>query len=287
MRISVIVSTVGRVDPLRTLFESLAAQTHRDFQVLVVDQNPPGTLEPLVAEYAGRFALHHLRSPRGASRGRNVGLEHAAGEVIAFPDDDCWYHPNLLAEIDLRLRDHPDWDGVTVRSLGPSGAPNALRWPARPGFVTRYGVWHQAIEYTMFFRRRVTARVGPFNVELGVGAGTPWGAGEGTDYLLRSLEAGYLIRYCPDLGVFHPDPAPRSDHRTRPKVTAYARGGGRVLRDHKFPWWYCAFHVSRPLAAAIVCRLTGRAAAAATYFARARALAEGLWRPRWQEEQAG
>ncbi len=277
MRFSLIVCTLNRIAPLERLLESLIRQTHSNFEVLVVDQNPPGTLDRTLDRYSGRLELHHLRSQKGASRARNAGLAIASGEVMAFPDDDCWYPDGLLAEVASQLDKHADWDGLTTRSLGPLGESNELRWQSEPGFVSRYGVWSQAIEYTIFLRRRVTEAVGLFNEELGVGAGTPWGAGEGTDYLLRCLRAGFRLRYCPDIGVHHPDPAPRSDPAARSKAVAYARGGGRVLRDHGFPWWYCAYHVARPLAASMVCGLTGRAAAALTHLARARALAEGMW----------
>jgi glycosyltransferase involved in cell wall biosynthesis len=40
MRFSLIVATIGRTAELRSLFESPAVQTHRDFEVIVVDQNP-------------------------------------------------------------------------------------------------------------------------------------------------------------------------------------------------------------------------------------------------------
>ena len=54
----------------------------------------------------------------------------------------------------------------------------------------------------MFLRREVV-RDYSFDESLGVGAGTPWGAGEETDYLLRLLEDGHRIFYDPAIAIWH------------------------------------------------------------------------------------
>ena len=101
--LSLVVCTVGRVEPLARLLDSLLAQTRRDFEVLLVDQNPPGTLDELVARVAGKLDIKHLRSERGLSRARNVGLAAVNGEIVCFPDDDCWYPTELVAEVVARF----------------------------------------------------------------------------------------------------------------------------------------------------------------------------------------
>ena len=56
-------------------------------------------------------------------------------------------------------------------------------------------------------RRHVVDRVDGFDNSLGIGAGTPWGSGEDTDYLLRCLDAGVAVYNDVNLIVRHPTPA--------------------------------------------------------------------------------
>src|ERR1035438_859368 len=89
--ISLVISTLGRTTPLERLFESLLTQEHKNFEVIVVDQNRDNRLDPLFEGRRWPFPLRRLRTPDqlGASRGRNVGWRSAKGAVIVFPDDDC------------------------------------------------------------------------------------------------------------------------------------------------------------------------------------------------------
>ena len=105
--VSLLVCTKGRSAQLERLFDSLLLQTHRDFEVVLVDQNEPGTLEPIVGRYRDRLVIDHARSAPGLSRARNVGLARCRGDLVAFPDDDCWYPPGLVAELVRMFAEHP------------------------------------------------------------------------------------------------------------------------------------------------------------------------------------
>ena len=92
--ISLVVSTKGRVAEIAALFESLLADASAPYEVILVDQNEDGRLDALAGEWAPRLPLRHLRSTQGgANAGRNLGLRHARGDLVAFPDDDCLFPP--------------------------------------------------------------------------------------------------------------------------------------------------------------------------------------------------
>src|ERR1039457_7675625 len=103
--ISLIVATVNRVNELERLLDSLDSQTYKDFEIIVVDQNPDDRLVSIFQRHQS-LSIHHLRSARGLSRARNVGLPDAKGEIIGFPDDDCWYPQQLLAHIKQAFNVH-------------------------------------------------------------------------------------------------------------------------------------------------------------------------------------
>ena len=47
----------------------------------------------------GMLRLELVESARGLSRARNAGLRMIAGDIVSFPDDDCWYPPDLLQRV--------------------------------------------------------------------------------------------------------------------------------------------------------------------------------------------
>ena len=88
MRVSVVICTLNRADALAATLECLRLQHHDDFEVIVVNgPSTDGTAERL-ASLDG--AIRRLDNPeRNLSRSRNLGVAAAAGELVAFLDDDA------------------------------------------------------------------------------------------------------------------------------------------------------------------------------------------------------
>jgi len=240
MKFSLVLATVGRHDEIGLFLASLDAQSYRDFELIVVDQNDDDGLVPLLRMYGTKFALRHVRSARGLSRARNVGLKLASGDVIAFPDDDCWYPSGLLKQVAGILNADPALDGISGRFTDGEGRSDG-RWLERSMMLNRYNVWHGATSITIFLRRHVVASVGQFNESLGVGAGTAWGASEETDFLLRSLRRGHKLKFMRDLILHHPVKTAGFDDSARTRQQKYEAGIGRVMRINAYPPWYFPF----------------------------------------------
>ncbi len=251
MHFSLLLATYGRTLELHTFLESLAGQTCRDFEVIVVDQNADDRVASVIAPYAQRVPIRRLRAPQGHSRAFNAGLRHVRGSVVAFPDDDCWYDPDLLERVAGFFRRHPEWAGLTGREIVEPGFTSGGRWDRRPGPVTRGNVWRRAITFSIFLRRELAQSL-RFDESLGVGAGTPWGAGEETDYLLRALQQGCRIYYDPSVGVWHKGRNGPYTVEVYAKMRQYGRGVGRVLRKHRTPLGRVAAHLIRPLGGALL-----------------------------------
>jgi GT2 family glycosyltransferase len=196
-----VVATVGRVDELGRLLTSLERQTHRAFTVLVVDQNDDDRIRQVLGSHSG-LEVARLESPPGLSRGRNVALGRLHAEVVAFPDDDCAYPKDLLERVGRTLAERPELDGLTGRAVAEDGSSSAS-WETEGAVLTRDNLWNRAISFTIFLRREVVARVGPFDEQLGLGSGTPWHSGEEIDYLIRALATGARVEYDPSLVVRH------------------------------------------------------------------------------------
>ncbi len=257
LRFHLVLATRGRTAELERFLASLAAQERDGVRLTVVDQNPDERLEPLVARHRTRVSLDRIRSEPGASRARNAGLG-GDEEVVAFPDDDCWYPPGLLDRVAAELDAHPEWDGLGGRSLDAAGKPSAARWDARAGDVTRRNAWRRGLNFTLFLRRRVVEAVGPFDEELGVGSRGLYQAGEETDYLIRAVDLGFRIHYDPSLVVHHPEPLASPGGLNPARAEGYGRGMGRVLKKHRFPAPFALYFCARPLAGAVVALASGR-----------------------------
>lgn len=102
--VSVVMPTYGRTDTLERAINSVRRQTYANIEILVVDDNEPGS------EYASKVAeivsklncenLHLVTQPRhiNGAAARNAGIRAAKGEFVAFLDDDDFFMPNKLEE---------------------------------------------------------------------------------------------------------------------------------------------------------------------------------------------
>lgn len=277
MRFSLILATVDRVDEVRRFLASLCRQTYKDFELIVVDQNTDDRLKELLETVEPTMSVRHLRSQRrGLSRARNLGLRYVSGDVVAFPDDDCWYRPDTLGAVAQYLLANPAVDGISGRSVDESGKTSQGRFARERSRVDRIGVWGCGISYTIFLRSELVRRIGEFDESLGVGSGTVFGSGEETDYLIRAVEAGAVLDYLPEHVVHHPETGLLFDETSRRKGFHYGAGMGRVLRKHRYPLWYRGRAVLRPFGGACLAAAKGRFAETQFYLARALGRLKGL-----------
>ncbi|HLN22584.1 MAG TPA: glycosyltransferase family A protein [Patescibacteria group bacterium] len=259
-KLSLVVSTLGRTAPIQTLLESLAAQDFTDFEVIFADQNRDDRLVEIVASANWRFPIRHHRMPGvvGVSRGRNAGIALASGEFLLFPDDDCWYPPWFLSRAERLIRER-DCTVLAGRAADEAGRSINGRYEINATRIDRQNIWTTQIEWVVFFHRRVFAAIGGYDEDVGPGAGTPWGASEGQDLMLRVLQAGFTAYFEPSLYGHHPVlPVRTAEPETVRKGRSYARGMGHVLRRHGFGRANAAYWVSRPALGALLNLLRGR-----------------------------
>jgi glycosyltransferase involved in cell wall biosynthesis len=248
MKFSLVMATLGRRTEVEHLFGTLIDQTYKNFELIVIDQNDDDRVRSLVADYSDRLEIVYLRSEKGLSRARNVGLCHIRGDVVCFPDDDCWYHPTTLEYVARRFEIEPGLSGLTGCSVDAGGEPSQGRWATEQLVVDRYNVWTCATSYTIFLSAAAVSQAGQFNEELGVGSGTRWGAGEEINYLLGVIDAGMRVCYDPALRIFHPEPLQVLDEKAFSRVKLYNRGFGRVLGLNVYPSYFVLYLISRSVA---------------------------------------
>jgi glycosyltransferase involved in cell wall biosynthesis len=218
---------------LRDALASIRALESSDvsFEIIIGDNG--ATTARQVQAIAAEFGARYVAAPRrGASCARNVGLQAATGEFVAFlDDDDAWLptHLNLhIAVLDAR----PDLDGVfgqfvyTDEHLRPREAPLPEDMTSEPiellrrmlsGFFPQIG--------TLVVRKGTCDYIGLFDEAL-IG-------GQDLDWMLRIARAKRL-------GFVK---TPSVLFRSRPRVTFDALQRRRVWFDrrvfltHAIPEW--------------------------------------------------
>jgi GT2 family glycosyltransferase len=234
--LSVIVCTRDRGEALATCLTALEAQRRPPGEIIVVDNSADANAAGVCA---ARPTVRYVHEPRpGLSFARNAGIAAAAGQLVAFTDDDVTPQANWTAEIvrafagssaeaitglvlPVRLDTEPQRTFELV--TGSFGARfHPLLFDSR-FFAETVGdgaqVWRIGAGANMAFRRSVFDRIGGFDTRLGAGAS---GCSEDSEFWYRILATGGSCFYEPRAVVLH-------DHRAdwpglKRQMRAYMNG---------------------------------------------------------------
>ena len=235
------VSTIGR-PALADLLASAAGSSRPPAAVAIANQS--GGELPIDTQ-AYPFPVSVVPSSGGVSRGRNDAAAALPDtvEILAFPNDDTTYPPATLEAVAGRFARA---DAPAALACDPANTHVLAPLPPAGVALDRYTVW-RAIEWAIFVDRAVFRAHGGLRDDLGTGAPAPWQSGEGTDLLLRLLDAGMRVEAAPDIAV-HGVGERRglADEEFVAKHRRYARGTGYVYRVHRYPGWVRARSVVAP-----------------------------------------
>jgi glycosyltransferase involved in cell wall biosynthesis len=95
-RISIIIPTYNRGSLIQATLESIRQQTYTDYEVIIVDDASQDNTVTWIAQHYSQYRLISLPNNRGGAAARNVGLQVAQGEFIAFLDHDDQWLPDYL-----------------------------------------------------------------------------------------------------------------------------------------------------------------------------------------------
>lgn len=107
-RISIIVPVYNAELYLRQCIDSILAQTHTDFELILVDDGSTDHSADICDEYAAfdkRIRVLHQKNS-GQAAARNLGVKNSTAEWIAFADSDDIIHPQMLAILSKGIEKH-------------------------------------------------------------------------------------------------------------------------------------------------------------------------------------
>jgi glycosyltransferase involved in cell wall biosynthesis len=202
--VSLIVATIGRPLELDRLLHSLCLESIDEKQVIIVNQAPADVRQAVwevVDRYSSLLKIEYVvDNGRGLSRARNRGLSLATMDIVAFPDDDCWYSGAVLSTV-LRKFEADDRLGIAVGPYSEPGVEN----PAFPRDLLRLSAsnfFGKTSSVGLFFRLSRLAGAA-FLFDETIGAGTKLPVGEETDLIMRLLTKGVKAEFDPSILVFH------------------------------------------------------------------------------------
>lgn len=96
MKISVIIPVYNSASYLGQCLDSVLRQTHRDLEILCVDDGSTDGSGELLRRYqdSDERVSVFFQQNRGASQARNLALRHAGGDGLMFVDSDDWLEPD-------------------------------------------------------------------------------------------------------------------------------------------------------------------------------------------------
>jgi GT2 family glycosyltransferase len=230
--VSVVINTFNRRELLKRTLVSLREQTYRPFEVIVVNGPSTDGTDEFLASFRGR--VRRTNCPEAhLGLSRNLGIRIAAGEIVAFIDDDAIPRSDWLEQLvscyqdsgvsaaggpvfDIPL-DRPVWTLCTSTRLGvvETECPGPLEsylQPAADPFAYLPGC-------NMSFKRELLAEVGGFNELLTYNY-------DDVEVCARIVDRGYRFAIFDDVLVTHAR-APNA-----------FRDAQRVLFD-PYPTFYC------------------------------------------------
>jgi glycosyltransferase involved in cell wall biosynthesis len=108
MELSVVIPAYNREWSLHATVDSVLA-CGVEAEIIVVDDGSTDRTVEVARSYEPRVKVF-TQTNGGPSKGRNTGLEHATGSIIAFLDSDDIWQPNVVPEVLKHLREHPEID---------------------------------------------------------------------------------------------------------------------------------------------------------------------------------
>ena len=206
---SIVICTDGRIDSLKATLGSLRFLNQSNFEVCVVCGPTDDGTRDLISRWP--YPLKTAFNPaRNLSISRNTGIRLAAGDIVAFLDDDSIPEPEWLDQI-LAAYVDPSVGGAGGFVFNHTGMD--FQW--RFGTTDRLGnadmTWKQAAPELNFpftynfphllganstFRRSALIEVGGFDEEFDYFL-------DETDVICRLVDEGFLIRQLNNAFVHH------------------------------------------------------------------------------------
>lgn len=171
MQVSIITAALNAGETIERTIASVLAQTHGEWELLVVDNGSSDETVPLVQRWAARDSRIRLlhATDRGVSHARNQGLHAAQHPWVLFLDADDTLLATALHDLTAALKKQPHLDAVhgAWERIAPNGDAVAVnRWPVEGDLFPFFAFTCVFAIHSCVVRRQALLKVGGFPTDL-------------------------------------------------------------------------------------------------------------------------
>ncbi|MDO4443179.1 MAG: glycosyltransferase [Slackia sp.] len=135
MKISIIVPVYKAEKHLAATLDSLIGQTHKDLEIICVNDGSPDGCARILDDYAARDTRIEVinQTNQGVSIARNAGMAAATGDILMFVDADDTLRPFACERVaEIFAQKNPDVLTFGLECDPPEAAPASLRRELAP-----------------------------------------------------------------------------------------------------------------------------------------------------------
>ncbi|MGL4656428.1 MAG: glycosyltransferase family 2 protein [Sarcina sp.] len=228
-KVSLILATYGRKDEIGAFLESIVSGNYllELIEVIIVDQNDQINLEPIIEKYKVKVKIIYIKSTiKGLSKNRNIGLDHASGDIIAFPDDDCEYLKDTLQIVTEKLMNH-EVEMVLGKIIERDGQDSLRTWGKRESYVSKSNFYKKSSSITIFYKKESF----DYKFDENLGVGEKFGACEDADFIYHKCKTSKKVLYTPEIKIYHPHYA-AGKNMNEEKIQSYGLGFGAMVKKN-------------------------------------------------------
>ncbi|MEM7222917.1 MAG: glycosyltransferase family A protein [Pseudomonadota bacterium] len=198
-KVTVAIPVFNRETYVGATIESVLSQSFTDFELLVVDDaSSDGSCAVVESFDDPRIRLHRQPENLGVARVRNLCLELARGEYLAFLDSDDLSHPGRLAAQVAFLDAHPDHAAVGAWSqwMDEAGRPlkRFKRKPLAAEDIAAQRLFRAGIENSTAMARTAVIRAYGHDDRYDIGEDYDLWARMAVDHKLANLPQVLVLR---------------------------------------------------------------------------------------------
>ncbi len=201
---SVIVPVYNRPQEVKEILSSLATQSFKDFEVIIVEDGSSVRCEEIVDIFRDQFSIQYFFKPNsGPGPSRNFGFAHAKGKYFVVFDSDCILPTHYFLSVIKSLEEH-QWDAwggpdrahenftLKQRAMGYTMSSVLTTGGIRGG--KKHVGWFQPRSFNMGISRKVFEVTNGFKFDR---------YAEDIEFSIRMKKAGFKVGLIPEAFVYH------------------------------------------------------------------------------------